>query len=85
MTRIDIALLARTYRIEYFDEYNYRLFPNYSGNCSLDAWFGMQQWARMVSDLTNVSTTRQDYEEKGGEYFKEHQLSNHYIPTPVIL
>jgi actin-related protein 5 len=55
------------------------------GNFSLDAWFGMRQWARTVPDLTSVSTTRQDYQEKGGEYLKEHQFSNHYIPTPANL
>lgn len=52
------------------------------GNLSLDAWYGMRQWARSLPDLKRVSTTRQDYEEKGGEYLKEHQLSNPYITTP---
>ncbi|XP_028394697.1 actin-related protein 5-like [Dendronephthya gigantea] len=56
-----------------------------ASNFSLDAWFGMRRWARSVQNLTTVSITRQDYEEKGGEYLKEHELSNQYIPTPINL
>ena len=56
-----------------------------ASNFSLDAWLGMRKWASSVADLTSISTTRQDYDEKGGEYLKEHQMSNQYIPTPVIL
>lgn len=53
-----------------------------ASNLSLDAWFGMRQWATSLPNLNNVSTTRQDYDEKGGEYLKEHQLSNPYVATP---
>jgi hypothetical protein len=60
-------------------------FKCFLGNFSLDAWLGMRKWVSNIADLTSTSTTRQDYDEKGGEYLKEHQMSNQYIPTPVTL
>ncbi|CRG88659.1 Actin-like protein arp5 [Talaromyces islandicus] len=41
----------------------------------LDAWKGAAQWAS-GSGLGSVSITRADYEEKGSEYLKEHDLGN---------
>ncbi|XP_061391814.1 actin-related protein 5 [Musca vetustissima] len=52
-----------------------------SKNASLDAWLGGK-------DLTNSPqwssflTTREDYMEKGTEYFKDYHLSNKYLITP---
>ncbi|XP_046844993.1 actin-related protein 5-like [Xenia sp. Carnegie-2017] len=76
-TRLEKELLA-------FRPFQSTFKVNRASNFSLDSWLGMRQWARTVSDLSSVSITRQDYEEKGGEYLKEHQLSNHFIPTPSL-
>lgn len=55
---------------------------------SLDAWYGARDWA-----LKHVPTemgaaaegwiSRQDYEEKGGEYLSEHCASNIFIPMKI--
>ncbi|EDV28005.1 uncharacterized protein TRIADDRAFT_20693 [Trichoplax adhaerens] len=47
-----------------------------------DVWYGAKQWLLDQDDLQSVSITRSDYEEKGGEYLKEHVASNRYIPSP---
>lgn len=46
----------------------------------LDAWHGARDWA--VEHMTREEgwITRKDYEEKGGEYLKEHCASNVYVP-----
>ncbi|KAJ5594725.1 chromatin remodeling complex subunit (Arp5) [Penicillium hispanicum] len=41
----------------------------------LDAWKGAAQWAS-GADLGRSSVSRQEYEEKGSEYIKEHDLGN---------
>lgn len=51
-------------------------------NPVLDAWNGARKWARSLNSLQAVSVTREDYDEKGGEYLKEHFASNRYVPTP---
>jgi actin-related protein len=38
--------------------------------------------AKHHGNLTSVAVTRHDYDEKGAEYLKEHECSNHYVPTP---
>lgn len=47
---------------------------------TLDAWYGARDWA--VEHMTREEgwITRKDYEEKGGEYLKEHCASNVYVP-----
>lgn len=55
---------------------------------ALDAWFGARDWA-----LEHLPTregaaaqgwiSRQDYEEKGGEYLSEHCASNVFIPMKI--
>ncbi|XP_013421729.1 actin-related protein 5-like [Lingula anatina] len=50
----------------------------------LDAWHGARKWA-LSSALKVCSITRAEYEEKGGEYLKEHCVTNRYIPTPVLV
>jgi len=46
----------------------------------LDAWRGARCWARSPA-LMEASVTVADYNEKGGEYLKEHCASNRYLPT----
>nr|CAD7447807.1 unnamed protein product [Timema bartmani] len=50
----------------------------------LDAWHGAQELIASGS-LSRCFVTRAEYEEKGGEFFKEHSASNHYFPSPVPL
>lgn len=55
---------------------------------ALDAWFGARDWA-----LEHLPTregaaaqgwiSRQEYEEKGGEYLSEHCASNVFIPMKI--
>ncbi|KAM9786139.1 actin-related protein 5 [Neosynchiropus ocellatus] len=51
----------------------------------LDAWFGAREWAREhppgPGDTGWIS--RQDYEEKGGEYLSEHCASNVFVPLKI--
>eukprot|EP00057_Strongylocentrotus_purpuratus_P007614 XP_011662088.1 PREDICTED: actin-related protein 5 [Strongylocentrotus purpuratus] len=53
-----------------------------AGNPSLDAWCGAAKWAL---DTTNLSSfiTRSEYEEKGGDYLKEHPASNRFLASPL--
>ena len=50
----------------------------------MDAWYGARQWA-LSPAFNNSSITRAEYEEKGGEYLKEHHLSNQFVPTPAAV
>ncbi|XP_030373567.1 actin-related protein 5 [Scaptodrosophila lebanonensis] len=52
-----------------------------SDNHTLGAWLGALVQAN-ESSFNEILTTRQDYEEHGCEYFKEHNASNIYYPTP---
>lgn len=57
-----------------------------SSNASLDAWYG----ARVIANSDNFDDyliTKSDYNEKGGEYLKEHQCSNkyHQTPAPIVV
>lgn len=47
----------------------------------LDAWHGARKWS-LLPDLAQRSIPLSDYEEKGGDYLREHCSSNRYIPTP---
>ncbi|XP_069120696.1 actin-related protein 5-like [Argopecten irradians] len=55
-----------------------------AANPILDTWYGARKWA-LSPHFTTHSISRQDYEEKGGEYLKEHRLSNRFFPTPVVV
>ncbi|CAI4210583.1 unnamed protein product [Parascedosporium putredinis] len=44
----------------------------------LDAWRGAAQWAGS-SSWKAAAVSRQEYEEKGSEYFKEHNLGNAFV------
>jgi len=54
-----------------------------AANPVLDAWFGARKWVRSLNgSVQTVSVTSEEYNEKGGEYLKEHFASNLYVPTP---
>ncbi|XP_072487600.1 actin-related protein 5 [Notamacropus eugenii] len=54
-----------------------------ASNPILDAWYGARDWALEHMNREEGWITRKDYEEKGGEYLKEHSASNIYIPIRV--
>ena len=56
----------------------------FTENPSLDAWLGARQWVTS-SGIGNVWITRAEYQEKGGDYLKEHMASNRYLPHPVLV
>ena len=49
----------------------------------LDTWHGARCWA-MSPALTEAGLTVAEYNEKGGDYLKEHCASNRYVPTSEI-
>ncbi|XP_012866077.1 PREDICTED: actin-related protein 5 [Dipodomys ordii] len=49
-------------------------------NPVLDAWYGAREWALDHLEDNGAWVTRKEYEEKGGEYLKEHCASNIYVP-----
>lgn len=50
---------------------------------ALDAWFGAREWALRNPAEDQGWISRQDYEENGGEYLKEHCASNIFIPMKL--
>ncbi|KAF2068371.1 hypothetical protein CYY_010304 [Polysphondylium violaceum] len=47
------------------------------GNSSLDAWYGARKWTLdNMNQWSNVSISRQDYQEKGYDYITKHFASN---------
>ncbi|PNF25161.1 Actin-related protein 5 [Cryptotermes secundus] len=55
-----------------------------AANPTLDAWYGARTFSSSP-DLSQYLLTRLEYEEKGGEYLKEHDTSNKYYPSPTPL
>lgn len=51
---------------------------------TLDAWNGAKDMAN-GADIQQYLTTKNDYLEFGGEYFREHFASNRYFPTPAVI
>lgn len=49
--------------------------PAYSG------WIGARNWW-ITEDRTSSALTKKDYDEFGGEFLREHSLSNKFYPTP---
>lgn len=55
----------------------------------LDAWFGARDWAlehlptREGAAAAQGWISRQEYEEKGGEYLSEHGASNVFVPMKI--
>lgn len=47
----------------------------------LSAWTGGRILASSP-EFPKTLFTKADYDEKGGEYFKEHSTSNFYFPSP---
>ena len=54
---------------------------NKAKNTSLDAWYGARDFG-LSGNLPEYLVTREEYEEKGGEYLKVHSASNIYNPSP---
>ena len=52
--------------------------------CIRDRWRGAKDFS-LSDSFPQYVISRQEYLEKGGEYFKEHPASNLYIPSPVLL
>ncbi|XP_067299168.1 actin-related protein 5 [Pseudorasbora parva] len=50
---------------------------------ALDAWFGACEWALRNPAEGQGWISRQDYEENGGEYLREHCASNTFIPMKL--
>ncbi|XP_029974347.1 actin-related protein 5 [Salarias fasciatus] len=52
---------------------------------ALDSWYGARDWAveRPAAAGAEGWISRQDYEEKGGEYLSEHCASNTFIPMKI--
>ncbi|KAI7808445.1 actin-related protein 5 [Triplophysa rosa] len=50
---------------------------------ALDSWFGAREWALRNPSGGPGWISRQDYEEKGGEYLSEHCASNVFIPIEL--
>lgn len=55
---------------------------------ALDAWFGARDWAlehlpSREGAAAQGWISRQEYEEKGGEYLSEHCASNVFIPMKI--
>ncbi|XP_063984211.1 actin-related protein 5 [Diachasmimorpha longicaudata] len=55
-----------------------------AGNTALDAWYGARDFG-LSDSLPEYLVTRQEYEEMGGEYVKEHSASNLYFTSPEPL
>ncbi|KAM3838492.1 actin-related protein 5 [Diretmus argenteus] len=60
-----------------------------ASHLSLDAWYGARAWA--LEHLPGGGggepegwISRQDYEEKGGEYLSEHCASNVFVPMKIV-
>lgn len=54
-------------------------FTRVIGNPQLDAWYGAREFAVAEANFESLSLTRADYDEKGGEYLREHLTSNVYV------
>ncbi|OAD52191.1 Actin-related protein 5 [Eufriesea mexicana] len=54
---------------------------NIAKNTSIDAWYGARDFG-LSGNLPEFLVSKKEYEEKGGEYFKEHSTSNTYTRSP---
>uniref|UniRef100_A0A6Q2WYJ4 Actin-related protein 5 n=1 Tax=Esox lucius TaxID=8010 RepID=A0A6Q2WYJ4_ESOLU len=50
---------------------------------AVDSWYGAREWALENSPGGEGWISRQDYEEKGGEYLSEHCASNVFVPVKI--
>lgn len=53
-------------------------------NTKEDGWHGAREFANLPN-INDYLTTRNDYMEYGGEYFKEHNASNRFVKTPAVI
>ncbi|GAB0087989.1 Actin-related protein 5 [Sergentomyia squamirostris] len=53
-----------------------------ANNPTLDAWLGACGFTKDTEIFTKASVSKKEYDEFGGEYFKEHSAGNKYFPTP---
>lgn len=53
-------------------------------NPELDAWSGARQFA-LAENFNDVAISLNDYQEKGGEFFKQHPCSNKFEPYPLVI
>uniref|UniRef100_A0A3P8T3J3 Actin-related protein 5 n=1 Tax=Amphiprion percula TaxID=161767 RepID=A0A3P8T3J3_AMPPE len=52
---------------------------------ALDSWFGARDWAlEHPAGGSEGWISRQEYEEKGGEYLSEHCASNAFLPMKIV-
>jgi len=49
----------------------------------LSSWRGASDWASKPDNISSGFMSKEEYEEKGDGYFKEHFASNIYTPTPI--
>ncbi|KAL1139299.1 hypothetical protein AAG570_006285 [Ranatra chinensis] len=56
-----------------------------SSSPSINAWLAARDLARDSRILEQCLVTKQEYHEKGGEYIKDHSISNPYFPSPLPL
>ena len=49
----------------------------------LDAWCGARKWATQA-DFDSYAVTKEEYEEMGGEWLKEHFVTNRSYATPKL-
>ncbi|XP_051789233.1 actin-related protein 5 [Erpetoichthys calabaricus] len=54
-----------------------------ASNPILDGWYGARNWALQYKDQDTGWISRTEYEEKGGEYLKEHGASNLFVPIRI--
>lgn len=62
--------------------FNSQFQVNVASDVRLDGWRGAKDFAN-TADFSQYLTTKGDYMEYGGEYFKEHFASNRHFPTPA--
>ncbi|KAM6977727.1 actin-related protein 5 [Aplochiton taeniatus] len=74
--RVEIELLA-------LRPFQSQFQVNKASRPALDAWYGARDWALEHPPGEEGWISRQDYEEKGGEYLSEHCASNIFIPMKL--
>lgn len=57
----------------------------FARNTEFDAWRGAAYFAEYGGDMfQRACITRQDYDEQGADYIREHCMGNKYVPTPYV-
>lgn len=50
-------------------------------NPAYSSWIGARNWWT-AADRTSAAITKKEYDEHGGDFLREHSLSNTFYPTP---